>query len=70
LLIDLTTGRCWQLNRPGADFVSALEEARSVTDACALVETHYQAPPDVIRRDLVRLAQELSEAGLIERVGK
>jgi hypothetical protein len=68
LLIDLGTGRCWQLNRLGADFLSQVETERSLSEVCTAVGARYDAPLEVIERDLLKLAQELSDSGLIERI--
>ncbi|HLK91579.1 MAG TPA: PqqD family protein [Polyangia bacterium] len=67
LLIDLATGKCWQLNRIGADFIEAIETDRSLQAVCDALRDRYDVPPEVLERDLCRLSQELSDAGLIER---
>lgn len=70
LLIDLTTGRCWQLNRMGADFLSQLDAEKSLEAICDALESRYAVSREVLQSDLVRLTQELSDAGLIEHVGR
>ena len=67
LLIDLNSGQCWQLNSLGADFLSQIETERSLGDVCDLLGNRYAVSRDVLQRDLVRLTQELLDAGLIER---
>ena len=69
LLIDLTTGRCWQLNRLGADFLLQIEAERPLGDVCDSLGSNYDVSPDILQRDLLRLATELLDAGLIERSG-
>jgi len=69
LLIDLTSGQCWQLNSLGADFLSQIDTERTLGDVCDLLGSRYAVSRDVLERDLVRLTQELLEAGLIERIG-
>ncbi|HVZ85493.1 MAG TPA: PqqD family protein [Polyangia bacterium] len=70
LLIDLMSGRCWQLNRLGAEFLSEIETEKSLHDVFNLMENRYNVSREVLERDLLRLAQELLDAGLIERPGK
>jgi hypothetical protein len=70
LLIDLATGKCWQLNRIGADFLSQLDTEKALSDVCDVLEGRYDVSGDILRRDLLRLAQELLDGGLIERTGK
>ena len=67
LLIDLTTGRCWQLNRLGADFLSEIETEKSLQIVCDALGSRYEVSAEILQRDLFRLTQELSDAGLIER---
>ena len=69
LLVDLTTGQCWQLNRLGADFLLQLETEKSVQAVCDVLESRYDVSREVLQRDLARLTQELADAGLIERAG-
>jgi hypothetical protein len=68
LLIDLTTGRCWQLNRIGADFLGEIETERSLGEACERLERRYAVDREILQRDLHGLAQQLLDAGLIDRV--
>ncbi len=70
LLVDLATGRCWQLNRLGADFLKEIETAVSLAEVCAGLGSRYDVSLDVVQRDLIRLAQQLLEAGLIERASR
>ena len=70
LLVDLATGRCWQLNRLGADFLAQIETERSLGDACEALGIRYDVAREVLERDLSRLTEELLGAALIERVGR
>jgi hypothetical protein len=69
LLIDLASGRCWQLNRMGADFLSAIDAGKSLGEVLDAMGGRYDVSREVLERDLIRLAQELSDAGLTERTG-
>jgi hypothetical protein len=69
LIVDFKTGRCWQLNQIGADFLQGIEAETSVGEVCEQLQCRYTVAPEVLSRDLCRLAQDLVEAGLIERVG-
>jgi hypothetical protein len=68
LLVDLGTGRCWQLNRVGAAFLSQLETPKALSLVFGSLQGRYSVPNDVLEADLCRLAGELLDAGLIERV--
>jgi Coenzyme PQQ synthesis protein D (PqqD) len=69
LLIDMTSGRCWQLNRLGADFLAQIDSEKALGQVCDTLGSRYDVPREVLERDLCRLAQELVDAGLVERVG-
>jgi hypothetical protein len=66
LLIDLTTGRCWQLNQLGAAFLLQIDAEKRLADVCSVLRDRYDVSQDVLERDLFRLARDLLDAGLIE----
>jgi hypothetical protein len=70
LLIDMATGRCWQLNRLGADFLSQIEGGLGLGlgQVCDVLGGRYDVSAEVLRSDLLRLSRELLDAGLIELV--
>jgi hypothetical protein len=68
LLVDLGTGRCWQLNRVGAAFLSQLDKPTPLNIVCGSLQGRYGVAKDVLEADLCRLAGELLDAGLIERI--
>lgn len=70
LLVDLMSGRCWKLNRLGADFFSQIESEKQVTAVCDVLTDRYDVAREVLERDILRLAQELLEAGLIDLTEK
>jgi Coenzyme PQQ synthesis protein D (PqqD) len=68
LLIDMASGNCWQLNRLGSDFLSLIDTEKTLADIIGILGSRYEVSRDVLQRDLSRLAQELLDAGLIERM--
>jgi hypothetical protein len=70
LLVDLMSGRCWKLNRLGADFFSQIESEQRLTTVCDVLTDRYDVTREVLERDILRLAQELLDAGLIDLTGK
>jgi hypothetical protein len=70
LLIDLASGRCWQLNRLAADFLSRLEKEQSLASVCSALGGRYEVAPEILERDVLRITEEMSNAGLIELVGR
>lgn len=70
ILINLTNGQCWQLNRIGADFLEQIRTERTIGDVCDLLGGRFDVSRDVLERDVCRLAEALLEAGLIDRGGR
>lgn len=68
LLVDLGTGRCWQLNRVGAAMLSQLETPKALSAVRDTLRSSYSVSAETLEADLCRLAGELLEAGLIERI--
>jgi hypothetical protein len=69
LLIDMATGRCWQLNRVGAAFLTEIDGSNILGDVLDTLGQRYKVERDVLERDLLNLTQQLLDAGLIERTG-
>ncbi len=68
VLLDLASGLYFGLNSVGCQVWEALdEEPRALADVCAAIEAQFNAPRDVIERDVMALMQELSEKALVNR---
>jgi DNA-binding transcriptional ArsR family regulator len=70
LLVDLNTGQCWQLNELGADFLSQVDPSKSIGELCDALGMRYTVSQATLRHDILRLTEQLSDAGLIERASK
>jgi hypothetical protein len=64
ILIHLQTGVYYSLNDVGTRFWDLLDGQRSIGDCAVTIATEYDAPAEVILRDLLELAEELNKEGL------
>jgi Coenzyme PQQ synthesis protein D (PqqD) len=67
VLLDLDTERYFGLDAIGADILRRVTE-RPVGEALRALVTEYVVDPEILRRDVDDLIDDLLEAGLIERV--
>lgn len=65
-LLDVETGVYFGLDEVGARMWELLAEHGSLEAVAQQVEREFDVAPDEVRRDLVRLAEELKAKGLIE----
>ena len=65
VLVDVVSGGCWELNRVGAALWSLLDAKTTLRDACEILRHRYDAAAEVIERDVVAIAGQLSSAGLV-----
>ena len=65
VLVDVVSGGCWELNRVGAALWSLLDAKTTLRAACEILRRRYDVAADVIERDVVALAGQLSSAGLV-----
>jgi hypothetical protein len=65
ILIHLQTGVYYSLNEVGTAFWELLDGTRTLDDCASHIAAEYNAPPEVVKADLVELAGELAAEGLI-----
>ena len=65
ILINLNTGAYYSLNETGAMFWQLLDGQRTIADCARLIALDYEAAVEMIETDLLELATELNEEGLI-----
>jgi len=65
VLVDVVSGGCWELNRVGAALWSLMDASTTLRAACEILRRRYDVAADVIERDVVALAEQLSSAGLV-----
>lgn len=68
LLVDLNTGRCYRLNRVGAEIWALLQRPRGVDDVCAAVARSYAGAGEAVARDVRELCAHLVTERLIVAV--
>jgi Coenzyme PQQ synthesis protein D (PqqD) len=64
VLVDLRTGRCWELNKIAFTMWRLLAEGQPVSAVAVAISTHYTVAEDVARRDVLELARSLVSEGL------
>ena len=66
VLLDLSSGTYFGLNRVGSRVWERLSEsACSVRQLSQMIESEFEAPYDVIEKDIVELTRSLVDKGLI-----
>ena len=68
VLVNLQTGRCFELNRIGAEIWQLLAGGKSVGGACDALAERYPAARDVLRDDVLGLIRSLLREKLAEIV--
>jgi hypothetical protein len=66
VLVNLTTGRCFELNRIGAEIWEMLAGGRSVGGVCDELAERYPAERAILRDDVLGLVRSLVREGLAE----
>jgi hypothetical protein len=67
VILNLDSGMYHGLNGTAAKMLETIKSGVSVGAAIEALAAEFEAPPDVIRRDVLTLCHALSERGLIER---
>lgn len=65
IIINLTTGSYYSLNDTGTVFWGLLDGQRSIADCARLIAQDYEVEPQVVEADLLELAAEFKNEGLI-----
>jgi Coenzyme PQQ synthesis protein D (PqqD) len=68
VLVNLQTGRCFELNRIGAEIWRLLAEGKSVGGACDALAARYPTARDILRDDVMGLIRSLLREKLAEIV--
>ncbi len=67
VLVDMVSGRCWELNRVGAALWTLLESPTTLRGACDALSGRYDVELAVLQRDVLAVGDELIRAGLLLR---
>ena len=65
VLLDLERGKYFSLNDVGAEIWQKVEEGADHSEILRHLQSSFQAPPEVLQRDLESFVQMLDEKGLI-----
>ncbi|PWC88154.1 hypothetical protein TSH100_08390 [Azospirillum sp. TSH100] len=65
VMMDMDSGRYFNLDRIGSVIWKTLEQPREVADLCRFLGEHYEAPAEVIERDVLDLLQQMADRKLI-----
>ncbi len=66
ILVDMDTGRCYRLNRVGAEIWALLRAPLALPELCAEVAKKYDPPPAALEADVRALVTHLLTERLIE----
>ena len=69
VLVDMMSGRCWELNRVGAALWTLLESPTTLRQACDALSGRYDVELAVLQRDVIAIGDELIRAGLLVPAG-
>jgi hypothetical protein len=68
ILLDVGSGRCWELNDVGAFIWERLKTAEALSRTVEAVCGAYGVAAEIAQRDVLSIAGDLLAAGLIEPV--
>jgi hypothetical protein len=66
VVVDMRTGRCWELNSVGFAIWQLIVDGRSVTEAAYEIATRYAVEIGVASHDVLAFVQSMVVAGLLE----
>ena len=66
VILDVKSGIYYGLNEVGARVWNLIQEARSVSEVCAILLEEYEVDPERCEHELLLLFQDLATKGLIE----
>jgi hypothetical protein len=69
VLMNLARGRCYGLGESGSAVWRRLGSSIRVDDLCRELMHEYAADPDVLKKDVIALLEQLQEEGLLQVSG-
>lgn len=69
IMLDVEKGSYFSLDAIGRDIWNRLDQPVQVRDLCDALEQAYNAPPEVIRADVLRLLNDMADEGLVSITG-
>ena len=65
VILDLASGTYFGLDPVGARIWELMEEGKTLSEVCGQMLEEYEVSRDDLERDVLRLAQELTDQGLV-----
>jgi Coenzyme PQQ synthesis protein D (PqqD) len=65
VIVDMHSGRCWELNPVGFRIWQHLADGRSLEEVSQIIASQYGIETEVSVRDVTDLARSLVDAGLL-----
>ena len=65
VILGVDAGRYYSLNPVGARFWELIQQPTSIAAAAAAITTEFSAPLATVEQDLIELAGQLVQAGLV-----
>jgi hypothetical protein len=66
VLLELKKGTYYGLNKVGTLVWEMLQQPQAIDTICAAVLNEYSVEPEICRRDVLRLIEEMKAVGLVE----
>lgn len=66
VLLELKKGTYYGLNGVGTLVWEMVQQPQSIDAICVAVLSEYSVEPEICRRDVLRLIEEMNAAGLVE----
>jgi Coenzyme PQQ synthesis protein D (PqqD) len=65
VVVNMLTGRCWELNATGVAIWMRLVDGASVAETANAISARYSVPADVATKDVLALVGSLVSEGLL-----
>lgn len=70
VLVNMTSGACFELNGVGSEIWSLLQQGASIADLISRVANRYGIASDTAERDILSWIDSLRTAGLVHEPGQ
>ncbi len=65
MLVDLSRGYCWELNRLGGEVWDLLDGARPLAQVVKGLQARYDVPEEVLVRDVLAVVEHMLQQNLV-----
>jgi hypothetical protein len=67
VIVDMRTGRCWELNRVGFAIWQLVVTGKSPDEAAEAIATRFDVESGTSKRDVLAFVQSLADEGLLQQ---